>query len=222
MSVKPLSSIPTLTSLYRSGTLVAAAASSSSPSIVPSTSINDRVGLVRGDITKLQLDAIVNAANTSLLGGGGADGAIHRAAGPGLLAECRTLGGCSTGRAKMTRGYELPAKHVIHTVGPIYSFSAKDKLLAQDLLSSCYRESLKVAVAGGVRTLAFTAISTGVYGYPSREAARVACSTVREFLEGSDGWKIDRVVFVTFETKEGDAYRDALPVFFPPETEDSQ
>lgn len=217
MSVRTLATIPTLTSLYRSGGLQA---STSSPSTAPSTSINDRVSVIKEDITKLRLDAIVNAANSSLLGGGGVDGAIHRAAGPSLVAECRTLGGCPTGQARMTRGYELPARNVIHTVGPVYrSWQAgADPDAAADLLSSCYRESLRAAVAGGVRTLAFSAISTGVYGYPSGEAAQVACQTVRAFLEGPDGHNIDRVVFVTFEPKDDAAYKKALPMYFPPES----
>ena len=138
-----------------------------------------RITYIKGDITKLAVDAIVNAANESLLGGGGVDGAIHRAAGPQLLAECRTLHGCPTGEAKMTAGYNLPAKHVIHTVGPIYSGSPMDP----ELLESCYRKSLDLARANGLRTIAFPSISCGVYGYPWQEASEIACRTCSQWLK---------------------------------------
>ena len=138
-----------------------------------------RLTLVRGDITKLAVDAIVNAANTTLLGGGGVDGAIHRAAGPELLAECKTLGGCRPGEAKITRGYSLPARFVIHTVGPVWSGGHRGE---PETLANCYRNSLRIASENGLRTIAFPAISCGAYRYPIPDAARIAVETTAEFL----------------------------------------
>ena len=143
-------------------------------------SVHARVDVWAGDITTLDVTAIVNAANTSLLGGGGVDGAIHRRAGPELLAECRKLGGCETGNAKITRGYRLAAQHVIHAVGPVYSAARKDECAA--LLASCYHRSLTLAAAHELPSVAFPCISTGIYGYPLEEAATIAVGTVVEFL----------------------------------------
>ena len=164
-----------------------------------------KIELTQGDITKLAVDAIVNAANSSLLGGGGVDGAIHRAAGPELVAECRLLGGCPTGEARITRGYRLPAKHVIHTVGPVWRGGSHGE---PDLLASCYRSSFALAVEHGIRSIALPAISCGIYGYPIDQATAIAVAEARRFE--STNPPVDRVIFVTFGDAIHDAYRRAL------------
>lgn len=168
-------------------------------------SVKERISIIEGDITKLAVDAIVNAANNSLLGGGGVDGAIHWAAGPKLLDECITLNGCETGDAKITGGYNLPARHVIHTVGPIWRGGNNGE---PEKLASCYRKSMEVAVANGVQTIAFPAISTGVYGYPLEEAAQIAVSQVVECLNEMPS--IKNVTFVLFGAKNYDIYKAIL------------
>jgi O-acetyl-ADP-ribose deacetylase (regulator of RNase III) len=164
------------------------------------------VEIVEGDITQLDVDAIVNAANETLLGGGGVDGAIHRAAGPDLLIECRTLGGCPTGQAKITGGYRLKARHVIHTVGPVWRGGANEEAA---LLASCYSESLAVADAHGLRSIAFPAISTGVYGYPWEPATAIAIGQVASHLDTGAG-SANRIVFCCFGRQMLDLYRRVL------------
>ncbi|KAF6830557.1 macro domain-containing protein [Colletotrichum plurivorum] len=213
MAITAVADIPTVELLYKLGKLSAPA----KPFYPANASHNQKIAVIRGDITKLGVDAIVNAANKSLLGGGGVDGAIHRAAGSGLLRECRALNGCATGSAKITGAYELPCKKVIHAVGPVYDDLAPES--SEEKLKGCYKSSLELAVQNGCRSIAFSAISTGVYGYPSREAAPVAADVVRQFLDGELGSRLDKVVFCTFEMKDVNAYNEALPMFFPPNDE---
>jgi O-acetyl-ADP-ribose deacetylase (regulator of RNase III) len=164
-----------------------------------------RIELVTGDITTLAVDAIVNAANSSLLGGGGVDGAIHRAAGPDLLAECRTLGGCSVGEAKITAGHALKARHVIHTVGPVWRDGRGEE---DEQLARCYRSSLALAVAHGLRSIAFPAISTGVYRFPPQRACQIAVDATHRFLLADA--TMERVIFVSFDAATAALYRRAL------------
>ena len=164
-----------------------------------------KITVTQGDITKQKVDAIVNAANTSLLGGGGVDGAIHRAAGRQLLEECRTLWGCATGDAKITRGYHLPAKYVIHTAGPVWGGGARGE---DEMLASCYRRSLEVAVKHGVKSIAFPCVSTGVYGFPQERAAKIAVREVTKFLDENPS--IEKVVFVCFLQRDYELYAELL------------
>lgn len=163
-----------------------------------------RIEIVQGDITKMKVDALVNAANTSLLGGGGVDGAIHRAAGPRLLEECRALGGCPTGEARITGGYDLPARHVIHTVGPVWHGGGRGE---EDLLANCYRNSLRLAAQNNVKTIAFPSISTGAYRFPIEKASRIAVGEVRRFLEKHPEMK---VFFVCFSADDAEEYVTVL------------
>ncbi len=171
--------------------------------------MKDKIRIIQGDITKLEVDAIVNAANNSLLGGGGVDGAIHRAAGPKLVAECATLGGCRTGDAKVTKGYNLPARHVIHTVGPVWHGGGKGE---PELLHSAYRRCFEVAHGNGLKSIAFPAISAGVYGYPMKEACRIAMEEAKaalgKFLE------LEEIVFVCFSGTALKIYQETFSEIF--------
>ena len=164
-----------------------------------------RINLEQGDITRMAVDAIVNAANTTLLGGGGVDGAIHRAAGPDLLAACKTLGGCPTGEARLTRGFNLPARYVIHTVGPVYCGQLSDARV----LAACYRNSLQLAIAHNIESVAFPAISCGAYGYPIADAARIAIAAVSDCLKVYNSLK--RIVFVLYSNADLRIYEQILP-----------
>ena len=206
----PLSQIPTITDLYASSDL------SPSSDLDPSATsrFNHKISLIRTDITRLAVDAIVNAANKSLLGGGGVDGAIHSAAGDELFEECKTLVGCETGEAKITGAYDLPCKNIIHAVGPVYGLERRRAEGRQErLLKSCYKNSLDLAVENECKSIAFSALSTGVYGYPSDEAAEAAINAVKEWMEESEerAAKMERVVFCQFMRKDQDAYEEVVP-----------
>jgi O-acetyl-ADP-ribose deacetylase (regulator of RNase III) len=201
-----LDDIPTLSQLYKSKTIVPG---DEEPKYKAWAELNNKISVIKRDITTLAISSIVNAANTSLLGGGGVDGAIHRAAGPRLYDECETLGGCETGSARITNGYELPSRKVIHAVGPIYW--KEGKTVSAQLLAGCYRTSLELAVENGCRSIAFSALSTGVYGYPSHAASLVALETVRKFLEAETADRLDRVIFCNFLDKDEVAYFENIP-----------
>ncbi|KAI0255082.1 hypothetical protein BJV78DRAFT_1181146 [Lactifluus subvellereus] len=254
-SVVSLQQIPTLRELYQRGAIrpsppraQAGATADGQPEgdresrVTFASPLLDRVSVYRGDITHVQVDAIVNAANSGLLGafathlilfwvatlaigvtrtgelrqvpagGGGVDGAIHRAAGPKLLKECRTLGGCPTGEARVTAGYNLPAKHVIHAVGPVYHPKSTRAPLQ---LASCYRISLQLAAEHGLRHIAFPAISTGVYSYPMESATRVALGEIRKFLDTDEAKEFERIIFVVFSSEDEAVYWGLIPEFFP-------
>ncbi|XP_066505673.1 ADP-ribose glycohydrolase MACROD1 isoform X2 [Hoplias malabaricus] len=187
------------------------AAASEEPLYKVDEELNKKISLFKGDITKLEIDAIANAANKSLLGGGGVDGAIHRGAGPMLKKECSTLGGCETGEAKITGAYRLPAKYVIHTVGPIAHGSVGEK--EEQALKDCYFNCLHTATENKLRTVAFPCISTGVYGYPPEQAVEVALKTVREYLEKHHA-QMDRVIFCVFLKSDEELYKNRLPAYF--------
>ena len=167
--------------------------------------MQSKIEIIQGDITKITVDAIVNAANTSLLGGGGVDGAIHSAAGGELLQECLTLDGCETGEAKITKGYNLPAKYIIHTVGPIWHGGNNNE---SELLANCYRNCLEIAVENNIKSIAFPSISTGIYGYPIEEASEIALKEIMKFLESST--KIEKVFIVCFGERPFNLYNEKL------------
>lgn len=172
--------------------------------------MRSKIFIEQGDITTYKVDAIVNAANKSLLGGGGVDGAIHRAAGPLLLEECRTLGGCETGEAKITSGYRLPASYVIHTVGPVWRGGNYNEEL---LLENCYISSLNLAVINNIKTIAFPSISTGVYGFPVDRAAKIALQTIKDFFKMTN--MIEKIIFVTYSKKDYEIYLNTLDELIP-------
>nr|OQO18792.1 hypothetical protein B0A51_14475 [Rachicladosporium sp. CCFEE 5018] len=217
MAIITLDDIPTIADLYQSGDLTQVS-QDDQPNATQTH--NSKISLIRTDITKLAVDAIVNAANESLLGGGGVDGAIHRAAGPELVDECEELDGCDTGDAKITGAYELPCKKVIHAVGPVYH-TRKRQGTHTKLLQSCYTRSLDLVVENGCRSIAFSALSTGVYGYPSDEAAEGALGAVKGWLDEDEErtGKVDRIVFCSFLEKNEKAYEKLVPRFFLPSTE---
>ncbi|KAL1608034.1 hypothetical protein SLS60_002973 [Paraconiothyrium brasiliense] len=207
-----LDEIPTLSLLYKLNRIPVA--SDQASSYEPNVAYNDKISIIKQDITLLGIDAIVNAANESLLGGGGVDGAIHRAAGPDLVKECRTLDGCEAGDAKITDGYELPSKKVIHAVGPRwYALGSSE---AEAKLKSCYRRGLELAVENDLKSIAFPAISTGVFSYPNVKACNDALSEVRKFLDEGKGDGLQRIIFCNFLQKDQDIYYKHVSKHFPP------
>jgi len=210
--IQHLKDIETIAQFYKSGVLKPVALKKHRWG--PDPDLLERVSLYQGDITKLEVDSIVNAANRSLLGGGGVDGAIHAAAGPRLLEECRGLNGCITGQSKITRGYDLPALHVIHTVGPIYN--SQERAERAEQLASAYRTSLAVAVENSIRHVAFPSISTGIYSYPVPDATRIALNEVRTFLDSEHGDELERVIFVVWSNQDKSVYESLIPEYFPP------
>ncbi|KAK9766750.1 O-acetyl-ADP-ribose deacetylase macrod2 [Basidiobolus ranarum] len=205
MSRTTITEISNLSNFYKTNTMQV----SVEPKETPDSSLCDKISIWRGDLTKLQIDAIVNAANESLLGGGGVDGAIHRAAGSKLQLECRGLNGCKVGEAKITKGYNLPAKHVIHTVGP--------RGENPSLLGSCYYNALELAKENNLRSIAFPCISTGIFGYPNENAAHVALRATRKWLEkDGNSAKVDRVIFCVFLDVDCEIYRRLVYSYFPP------
>jgi O-acetyl-ADP-ribose deacetylase (regulator of RNase III) len=210
-----LKDIKTVAQLYKIGVLKAVTPKKQRWN--PEPNFLERVSMHQGDITTLEVDSIVNAANRSLLGGGGVDGAIHHAAGPKLLEECRLLNGCRTGQSKITRGYDLPARHIIHTVGPVYDSKVQEERAEKaEQLASAYRTSLAVAVENSIRHVAFPSISTGVYSYPIRDATRIALNEVRSFLESEYGDELERVIFVVWSNQDRAVYESLIPEYFPP------
>jgi len=208
-----LASIKTLRDAYRAGVIKVRI----SPKYPPKPTLLDRVSLWQGDITILDVDSIVNAANSRLGDGAGVNGAIQTAAGPDLLEECLTLGGCETGLAKITKGYDLPARHVIHAVGPIYSSRDVERKAAE--LRSCYKTSLEIAIQNDLKHIAFPSLSTGIFGYPIEDATHIALDATRVFLDTPEGDKLDRVIFVVWSNRDRDVYRDLIPHYFPHEEE---
>lgn len=208
MATLQLSDIETLTQLYASNKMSSGVKTSGHST----SKYNDKISLIQYDITKLKVDSIVNAANNTLLGGGGVDGAIHKAAGPGLRRECEPLHGCATGLAKITDAYALPCKKVIHAVGPRYAPTKAEGAHAT-LLRSCYTTSLNLAVENGCSSIAFSALSTGVYGYPSDEAAETAIGAVKGWLDEDEerAKKMERIIFCSFMDKDQSAYKEYLP-----------
>jgi len=210
MPIRRPSDIPTLAQTFVAANIRA----SDPPAPHHNPALLHKVSIWQGDITKLEVDAIVNAAKNSLLGGGGVDGAIHRAAGPMLLDECRTLGGAATGEVRITEGYDLPAYHILHAVGPIYSKS--NDAQCASLLAACYRNCFKLAHENQLTSIAFPSISTGEYGYPIRDATHIALAETRKFLDSASGQNMNRVIFVVFSDTDREVYHDLAPLYFPP------